>query len=127
QVGFEFFRQMGYKIWVPPTKFEGEAELKHLHENVYAGGYRILSEKEIYPWMEEDFAFTSSSFASLTPFSSTPVSSLFPSTVKAFWFAPGCLALRKSPSSKKSRTSSMSPLTKPIPAFATRSACPRWC
>jgi len=63
QVGFEFFRQMGYKIWVPPTKFEGEAELKHLHENVYAGGYGIRSEKETYQWMEENFDCTSSSFA----------------------------------------------------------------
>ena len=55
QVGVEFFRQMGYNVWVPPTKFEGEAELKHLHENVYVGGYGIRSEKETYRWMEENF------------------------------------------------------------------------
>ena len=55
QVGFEFFRQMGYNVWTPPTKFEGEAELKHLHENVYVGGYGIRSEKETYEWMEENF------------------------------------------------------------------------
>ena len=46
---------MGYKVWVPPTKFEGEAELKHLHENVYVGGYGIRSEKETYQWMGENF------------------------------------------------------------------------
>lgn len=55
QVGVQFFRQMGYNVWVPPTKFEGEAELKHLHENVYAGGYGIRSEKETYQQMEENF------------------------------------------------------------------------
>lgn len=55
QVGVEFFRQMGYNVWVPPAKFEGEAELKHLHENVYVGGYGIRSEKETYGWMEENF------------------------------------------------------------------------
>src|SRR5262245_39077628 len=44
-VGVEFFQSMGYEIHVPPTKFEGEAELKHLHDNVYVGGYGIRSEK----------------------------------------------------------------------------------
>ena len=55
QVGVEFFRQMGYHVWVPPTKFEGEAELKHLHENIYVGGYGIRSEKATYQWMEKNF------------------------------------------------------------------------
>lgn len=55
QVGVEFFRQMGYNVWVAPTKFEGEAELKHLHENVYVGGYGIRSEKATYEWMEQNF------------------------------------------------------------------------
>jgi N-dimethylarginine dimethylaminohydrolase len=55
QIGVEFFHQMGYDVWVAPTKFEGEAELKHLHENVYVGGYGIRSEKETYDWMEKNF------------------------------------------------------------------------
>jgi N-dimethylarginine dimethylaminohydrolase len=46
---------MGYEIHVPPTKFEGEAELKHLHDNVYVGGYGTRSEKETYDWMERNF------------------------------------------------------------------------
>jgi len=54
-VGVNFFRSMGYEIHVPPTKFEGEAELKHLHDNVYVGGYGIRSEKETYDWMERNF------------------------------------------------------------------------
>jgi N-dimethylarginine dimethylaminohydrolase len=54
-VGVEFFRVMGYDVHVSPHKFEGEAELKHLHDNVYIGGYGIRSEKESYDWMEREF------------------------------------------------------------------------
>jgi N-dimethylarginine dimethylaminohydrolase len=55
QVGVDFFQQMGYKVWVPPSKFEGEAELKHLYDEVYVGGYGIRSEREAYDWMEKNF------------------------------------------------------------------------
>jgi N-dimethylarginine dimethylaminohydrolase len=55
QVGVKFFRDMGYEVCVPPTKFEGEAELKHLHDDIYAGGYGTRSEKETYDWMERTF------------------------------------------------------------------------
>ena len=54
-VGVNFFKSMGYVVHIPPTKFEGEAELKHLHHNVYVGGYGIRSEKETYDWMERNF------------------------------------------------------------------------
>src|SRR5262245_65815834 len=54
-VGVNFFQSMGYEIHVPPAKFEGEAELKHLHNNVYVGGYGIRSETETYDWMERNF------------------------------------------------------------------------
>lgn len=54
-VGVEFFQQMGYQVWVAPTKFEGEAELKHLYDNVYVGGYGIRSDRETYDWMERNF------------------------------------------------------------------------
>lgn len=53
--GVKFFQDMGYDVHVAPTKFEGEAELKHLYENVYIGGYGIRSEKETYEWMEQRF------------------------------------------------------------------------
>jgi N-dimethylarginine dimethylaminohydrolase len=55
EVGVRFFEQMGYDVHVAPRKFEGDAELKHLHDNVYAGGYGIRSERETYDWMEEAF------------------------------------------------------------------------
>ena len=55
-IGIEFFRNMGCDVRVPETKFEGEAELKHLYDNVYIGGYGIRSERETYDWMERTFS-----------------------------------------------------------------------
>jgi arginine dihydrolase len=55
EVGDRFFRSMGYQTVVAPYRFEGEAELKHLHDNVYIGGYGIRSERKTYDWMEEEF------------------------------------------------------------------------
>jgi N-dimethylarginine dimethylaminohydrolase len=46
---------MGYQVVTPPQHFEGEAELKHLHDNVYAGGYGIRSQRDAYDWMEACF------------------------------------------------------------------------
>src|SRR6266487_3050075 len=54
-VGTSMFEAMGYDVHVPPFKFEGEAELKHLHDDVYVGGYGIRSEREAYDWMEQTF------------------------------------------------------------------------
>src|SRR5215510_1600952 len=34
-VGVKFFQDMGYNVHVAPTEFEGEAELKHLRDNIY--------------------------------------------------------------------------------------------
>jgi N-dimethylarginine dimethylaminohydrolase len=55
EVGDQFFRAMGYTTVVAPYKFEGEAELKHLHTNVYLGGYGIRSDRKVYEWMDEAF------------------------------------------------------------------------
>lgn len=54
-VGVRFFKEMGYDVHVPASKFEGEADLKHLHGNVYVGGYGIRSERDTYDWMERTF------------------------------------------------------------------------
>jgi N-dimethylarginine dimethylaminohydrolase len=56
-IGVQFFESMGYDVVVPPYKFEGEAELKHLHDNVYVGGYGTRSEPEVYDWMEKNWGF----------------------------------------------------------------------
>lgn len=54
-VGVAFFEQMGYRTYVSQGRFEGEAELKHLHDNVYVGAYGQRSELSAYKWMEETF------------------------------------------------------------------------
>ncbi|MFN2566720.1 MAG: dimethylarginine dimethylaminohydrolase family protein [Gemmatimonadaceae bacterium] len=55
EIGDRFFRAMGYTTVVAPYKFEGEAELKHLHDTVYLGGYGIRSDRRTYDWMEDEF------------------------------------------------------------------------
>ncbi|MFB9909732.1 dimethylarginine dimethylaminohydrolase family protein [Allokutzneria oryzae] len=55
EIGLRFFESMGYRTFVPETKFEGEAELKHLYDNVYVGGYGLRSQPETYDWMERTF------------------------------------------------------------------------
>jgi N-dimethylarginine dimethylaminohydrolase len=54
-VGAKFFADLGYEVHVCPHRFEGEADLKHLHDNVYVGGYGIRSESAAYDWMERTF------------------------------------------------------------------------
>ena len=54
-IGRAFFEAMGYEVHFSPHRFEGEAELKHLHDNVYVGGHGIRSELETYRWMERTF------------------------------------------------------------------------
>ncbi|UCH83389.1 MAG: amidinotransferase, partial [Candidatus Latescibacterota bacterium] len=54
-VGVGFFESMGYNAYVSPFRFEGEAELKHLYDNVYLGGYGARSDIRAYEWMEKHF------------------------------------------------------------------------
>ena len=54
-VGKKFFTQMGYETHISPYKWEGEADIKHLYDNVYVGGYGIRSNIKTYEWMEENF------------------------------------------------------------------------
>ncbi len=54
-VGVKFFQDMGYTAYISPAKFEGEAELKHLYDDIYVGGYGIRSEEAAYDWMEAKF------------------------------------------------------------------------
>lgn len=53
--GVRFFEALGMKPVVPPFRFEGEAEIKHLHDNVYVGGYGERSDRRVYDWMAEQF------------------------------------------------------------------------
>ena len=54
-VGMRFFEAMGYTALISPHRFEGDAELKHLHDNVYVGGHGQRSEAATYDWMERCF------------------------------------------------------------------------
>jgi N-dimethylarginine dimethylaminohydrolase len=53
--GMLFFEAMGYDTIVAPFRFEGEAEIKHLHDNIYIGGYGERSDPQVYDWMESRF------------------------------------------------------------------------
>lgn len=55
-VGVAFFESMGYRTTVCPWRFEGEADLKHLRDNIYVGGYGIRSQREAYDWFERERA-----------------------------------------------------------------------
>jgi len=46
---------MGYKTHISPYKWEGEADIKYLKDNIYIGGYGIRSDIKTYKWMEENF------------------------------------------------------------------------
>ena len=46
---------MGYKTHISPHKWEGEADIKYLKDNVYIGGYGIRSDIKTYEWMENNF------------------------------------------------------------------------
>ena len=54
-VGEKFFNQMGYKTAISPYKWEGEADIKYLYDNVYIGGFGIRSDIKTYKWMEENY------------------------------------------------------------------------
>jgi N-dimethylarginine dimethylaminohydrolase len=58
ELGRRFFTAMGYEIHVPPFEFEGEAELKHLYDSVYIGGFGQRSKREAFAWMEREFGMT---------------------------------------------------------------------
>jgi len=55
EVGKPFFESMGYEVHMCPFKWEGEADLKYLYDNVYIGGYGQRSDIKAFEWMEEKF------------------------------------------------------------------------
>lgn len=80
EVGVRFFELLGYETHVAPHKFEGEAELKHLHDNVYAGGYGQRSEPETYTWMERTFGMDIVKVAETDPYLYHVDCTIFPLT-----------------------------------------------
>ena len=80
EVGVRFFEAMGYETHVSPAKFEGDAELKHLHDNVYVGGYGTRSERETFEWMERTFDMTVVKLENTDPYLYHLDCSIFPLT-----------------------------------------------
>jgi N-dimethylarginine dimethylaminohydrolase len=54
-IGWRFFKESGYRCFRPKDYWEGEAELKFLHDNVYAGGHGVRTSEKSYDWMEKLF------------------------------------------------------------------------
>ncbi len=50
-----FFKDMGYMVHCCPHRFEGEADLRYVRDNIYVGGYGQRSSKEAFDWMEREF------------------------------------------------------------------------
>ncbi|MFZ2099512.1 MAG: hypothetical protein WAU86_03005, partial [Oricola sp.] len=61
-VGFDFFRLMNFEVHEPPARFcgkdlffEGEADLKHLRDNLYIGAHGLRSSRSALQWLAESF------------------------------------------------------------------------
>ena len=54
-IGREFFKLMKFPIIDAPSYFEGEADLKHIRDNLYIGAHGIRTSKEALDWFSESF------------------------------------------------------------------------
>lgn len=54
-VAGDLLKDLGYQVVKSPYKFEGEAELKYLRDNIYFGGYGIRSDIKTYKWIEKQY------------------------------------------------------------------------
>lgn len=50
-----YFDLCGYDVHRPPTTWEGEADLKHVRDNIYVGGYGIRTDPKSYDWFAKKF------------------------------------------------------------------------
>ena len=55
ELAMPLFKSMGYDVLQSPFKFEGEADLKHLYDNIYIGGYGQRTQKETHQWINEQY------------------------------------------------------------------------
>lgn len=54
-VGKNFFENLGYDTVIAPEYFEGEADLKFLHDNVYVGGYGQRTNMNALNWFQKTY------------------------------------------------------------------------
>ena len=50
-----YMKDWHYEVHRPKTTWEGEADLKHVKDNIYVGGYGIRTDKASFDWMEREF------------------------------------------------------------------------
>jgi N-dimethylarginine dimethylaminohydrolase len=57
EIGKREFESMRYPVRRPPAgiSWEGEADLKHVVDNIYIGGYGIRTDPKVYDWFEKEF------------------------------------------------------------------------
>jgi N-dimethylarginine dimethylaminohydrolase len=51
----ELLLDLGYTIYQCPYKFEGEPELKYLHDDIYLGGFGQRTDLRAHKWLEQNF------------------------------------------------------------------------
>jgi N-dimethylarginine dimethylaminohydrolase len=54
-IGSKFFNSFDYLVEQPPYRWEGEADLKWVRENIYIGGIGSRSDIKAYEWMSEQY------------------------------------------------------------------------
>ncbi|HEK9104031.1 TPA: hypothetical protein SUB30_005601 [Bacillus pseudomycoides] len=54
-VGANFLSQLGYRVVRAPYFFEGEADFKHIRDNVYVGAHGMRTSRKFLQWFEETF------------------------------------------------------------------------
>lgn len=62
RIGADFFRLMNFRVALPPEEFEGEklyfegeADLKHIRDNLYVGAYGMRTSRNALRWASEAF------------------------------------------------------------------------
>jgi N-dimethylarginine dimethylaminohydrolase len=56
EIGLNYFKMAGFKNVIQcPYKFEGEADLKHLRDDIWVGGYGLRTELKALEWFEKEF------------------------------------------------------------------------
>jgi N-dimethylarginine dimethylaminohydrolase len=63
RIGVKFFKLMNFRVELPPDSleaeplyFEGEADLKHIRDNLYIGAYGMRTSRNALHWAAERFA-----------------------------------------------------------------------
>ncbi len=51
----DFIKLYGYECYRPPFTWEGEADLKHIRDNIYIGGYGQRTDIRALEWFEKKF------------------------------------------------------------------------